>query len=73
MQARNLVDNLVNNKPINHPTGVDWRELTCRITRMFGFSHDAVLDMKIRVLYGYWEWCVYFTQEDALSLQMRMM
>lgn len=73
MENKRIQDNTKDGKAYNHPVGVDWFEIIARLGAMFPFmSHEYCLKTKIRVLYAYWDWCVYLTHEKSVYLQMGM-
>jgi hypothetical protein len=73
MESKAIREKLTDNKPINHPDDVDWFEIIARLGTTFPFlDEERILNTKVRILYAYWDWCVYFIQEENIKMQMRL-
>jgi poly(A) polymerase Pap1 len=73
MESKAIREKLKDNKPVNHPDEIDWFEIVARLGQMFPFfDSEKILNTKVRILYAYWDWCVYLIQEENLKTQMRM-
>jgi hypothetical protein len=73
MESKIVREKLMDNKPINHPDDIDWFEIIARLGEKFPFlDYETILNTKVKILYAYWDWCVYFIQEENFKLQMRL-
>ena len=73
MENKRIQENTKNGKAYNHPTDVDWFEIIARLGEMYSFmTYEYCLNTKIRVLYAYWDWYVYLTNEKRVSFSMGM-